>query len=94
MNSGLSDDEAAEREKKEKKVKALAKVVCICKGIPLRKVLPALEGSTTVADVNAKAGTGSGGCAGQRCGPRIKMLLQQKKKLENSKTQKNKSKNS
>lgn len=74
---------------KEKKILQLTRVVCICKGINLGKVLPALEGSETVADVNQKAGTGSGGCKGQRCGPRIKILLdkyekqvKQKKKAE------------
>lgn len=59
----------------QERAKQLARVVCICKGIPLAKVLPALEGSETVQDVNRKAGTGSGGCRGERCGPRIKILL-------------------
>ena len=53
----------------------LAKVVCICKGINLGRVLKAMEGSETVADVNRKCGSGSGGCQGERCGPRIKLLL-------------------
>ena len=62
-------------EVKEKKVKQLAMTVCICKGIPLKKVLPGLKGSVTVEDVNEKTGCGSGGCKGQRCGPRIEILL-------------------
>lgn len=66
------DDEA---EEKARRIKMMNKVVCICKGIPLSKVLPGLEGSKTVADVNCKVGTGSGGCRGERCGPRIKALL-------------------
>lgn len=53
----------------------LARVVCICKGINLGKVLPALTDSNTVEDVNRKVGTGCGGCQGERCGPRIKTLL-------------------
>lgn len=57
------------------RTKQLLRVVCICKGIPLGKVLEALPGCETVQDVNRKAGTGSGGCRGERCGPRIKMLL-------------------
>lgn len=64
-----------QKEEKEKKIRQLARVVCICKGIPLKKVLPALADSETVQDVNRKAGTGSGGCQGQRCGPRIQILL-------------------
>lgn len=60
---------------REEKAKQLNMVVCICKGIKLGTVLAAMEGCETVADVNRKAGTGSGGCQGQRCGPRIKILL-------------------
>jgi NAD(P)H-nitrite reductase large subunit len=59
----------------KEKTKQLLRVVCICKGIPLGKVLDALPGCETVQDVNRKCGTGSGGCRGERCGPRIKMLL-------------------
>lgn len=63
--------------------KQLSQIICICKGINLRKVLTGLDGSLSVADVNKKVGTGSGGCNGERCGPKIKILLnkhQQKKK--------------
>ena len=66
----------------EERIRALAKVVCICKGINLGKVLKALDGSETVADVNRKAGTGTGGCAGERCGPRIKVLLKKMKEAK------------
>lgn len=61
------------------KIKQLRKVVCICKGIPLGKVMEGLEGSETVADVNRKVGCGSGGCKGERCGPRVKLLLKKYK---------------
>ena len=64
---------------KEERARQLAKVVCICKGINLGRVLRGMEGCETVADVNKKVGTGSGGCAGQRCGPRIQILLDKKK---------------
>lgn len=57
------------------KVKQLSRVVCICKGIPLSRVLDALPGCETVQDVNQKSGCGTGGCKGERCGPRIKILL-------------------
>lgn len=71
-----------ELDPKIQRIKQLSRVVCICKGIPLSKVLKGLEGCETVADVNRKIGSGSGGCAGQRCGPRIKILLKKKKELE------------
>jgi hypothetical protein len=60
----------------EERAKQLAKVVCICKGINLGRVLKGLPGCKTVADVNRAVGTGSGGCQGQRCSPRIQLLLQ------------------
>jgi NAD(P)H-nitrite reductase large subunit len=66
----------------EERIKMFARVVCICKGINLGRVLKAMEGCETVADVNRKAGTGSGGCAGERCGPRIKMLLRKKREMD------------
>jgi NAD(P)H-nitrite reductase large subunit len=59
----------------EARARMMARVVCICKGITLGRVLKALEGAETVADVNRRAGTGSGGCNGERCGPRIRVLL-------------------
>ncbi len=72
-------------EEKAERIKRLANVVCICKGIPLGKVLPAIKACNTVAEVNRMAGTGSGGCKGQRCGPRIKLLLRKKHELQDSK---------
>jgi NAD(P)H-nitrite reductase large subunit len=65
----------------EKKIKQLNMVVCICKGIKLARVLKGLPGSETVAEVNAKTGCGTGGCQGQRCGPRIEILLEKHKTL-------------
>ena len=60
-------------------IKQLSQVVCICKGINLGKVLKGLPGSETVDDVNKKVGTGTGGCCGERCGPKIKALLAKRK---------------
>ena len=60
---------------KEKKVKQLSRVVCICKGIALSRIIDALKTSETVSEVNKKTGCGSGGCRGERCGPRISALL-------------------
>jgi NAD(P)H-nitrite reductase large subunit len=68
-------DEAAAKAAREERIKAMARVVCICKGITLGQVLRGIEGCDTVQDVNRKVGTGSGGCRGERCGPRIKMIL-------------------
>lgn len=56
----------------------MARIVCICKGIPLSRFLGALKECETVACVNSKVGSGTGGCNGQRCGPRIKKLLEKK----------------
>ena len=69
-------------EKKKARALLMARVVCICKGINLGKVAPALKDSETVADVNRKTGCGNGGCKGQRCGPRIETLLRKQKEME------------
>lgn len=66
----------------EQRIRQMAKVVCICKGINLGRVMKGLEGSETVADVNRKVGTGTGGCQGERCGPRIKLLLKKYKETK------------
>ena len=52
------------------------KVVCICKGIKKSvfwKVLDA--GVRTKEEINHLTGSGSGGCQGRRCGPRILEML-------------------
>ena len=52
------------------------KVVCICKGIKKSvfwKVLDA--GVQSKEDINRLTGSGSGGCQGRRCGPRITEML-------------------
>lgn len=64
-----------EKEKKERIAKQMVRVVCICKGINLGRVLKGMKDCTTVSEVNEKVGTGSGGCEGERCGPRIRALL-------------------
>lgn len=52
------------------------KVVCICKGIPKKVFWKALDqGMQTREDVNCFTGSGSGACAGRRCGPRIIEML-------------------
>ena len=83
----ISDDAPASNapsrpKTKEELVKQLIQVVCICKGINLGRVLKGLEGCETVQDVNRKTGCGSGGCKGERCGPRIKILLNKKREAE------------
>jgi NAD(P)H-nitrite reductase large subunit len=60
---------------KEERIRMMAKVVCICKGITLGRIMKGIDGCDTVADVNRKVGTGSGGCAGERCGPRLVTIL-------------------
>ncbi len=52
------------------------KVVCICKGIRKRTLWQAMEkGSQTREEINRETGSGSGGCRGRRCGPRITAML-------------------
>jgi bacterioferritin-associated ferredoxin len=52
------------------------KVVCICKGIKKRVFWKALdEGAQSKDEVNRQTGSGSGGCQGRRCGPRILEML-------------------
>ena len=74
-----------DEEKKKKRAIKLSRVVCICKGIPLKKVLPAIKKCNTIAEVNAMAKTGKGGCQGRRCGPRIRNLLKKKAELATKK---------
>lgn len=72
------EEERLEAEKKEKLIKQLNQIICICNGIKLAAVLKGLPGSKTVEDVNAKVGTGCGDCKGERCGPRIRALLKKR----------------
>lgn len=75
---GTPPSEATAAEKNEQRIRMLARIVCICKGINLARVLRGLDGCVTVDDVNRKTGCGTGGCRGERCGPRIKQLLRKK----------------
>lgn len=72
----------------ESKIKQMQKIVCICKGIPLKRVLPALKESETVEEVHKKSGTGQGGCNATRCGPRIELLLEKMDRLKKEKKKK------
>lgn len=57
--------------------------VCLCKGIPRSTIKKAiLEGADTLEKVQKKTGTGSGGCGGKRCTPKILELLEQYKNGE------------
>ena len=52
------------------------KVVCICKGIKKSVFWKVLDtGVRTKEEVNHLTGSGSGGCHGRRCGPRILEML-------------------
>jgi bacterioferritin-associated ferredoxin len=52
------------------------KVVCICKGIKKSVFWKVLDsGVQTKEEVNRLTGSGSGGCQGRRCGPRITEML-------------------
>lgn len=75
LESTADEQPQTAEELKKERIKQLSRVVCICKGISLGRVLDGLANAETVQDVNQKVGTGSGGCQGERCGPRIKLLL-------------------
>ena len=52
------------------------KVVCICKGIKKSVFWKVLDtGVRSKEEVNRLTGSGSGGCQGRRCGPRILEML-------------------
>jgi bacterioferritin-associated ferredoxin len=52
------------------------KVICICKGIKKSVFWKVLDtGVRTKEEVNCLTGSGSGGCQGRRCGPRILEML-------------------
>ena len=72
------------QQKDSKLIAQLNRVVCICKGIRLGHVLRNMQHCTTVEEVNKKAGTGCGGCKGERCGPRIEKLLKKQKEKNQS----------
>lgn len=68
-----------EIEKKNRIIKQLMQTVCICNGVPLKNILPHITPVCDIESVNQKAGTGSGGCKGERCGPKIRALIAKKK---------------
>lgn len=57
-------------------IKSRIKIVCICKGIKQGTICHAIEsGCNSLEKVNAKTGSGSGGCKGRRCAPVIINLI-------------------
>lgn len=74
---GFSEDDAASTySPQSRSMLEGMKVVCICKGITKRVFWKALdEGLHTKEDINRCTGSGSGGCQGRRCGPRIAEML-------------------
>jgi len=61
--------------------------ICICRGIPRKRFIDLIKkGASTLGEINRLAGSGSGDCQGERCGPRIKRLLvaYPAKKIKNS----------
>lgn len=50
--------------------------ICICKGIPRKRFMEAIKnGACSLQEVNRIVGSGSGDCKGERCGPKIEILL-------------------
>lgn len=65
-------------------IKSRIKIVCICKGIKKGTICQAIEnGCDSLAKVNAKTGSGSGGCQGRRCAPVITDLIKNITDLDN-----------
>ncbi|RME35566.1 MAG: (2Fe-2S)-binding protein [Deltaproteobacteria bacterium] len=55
------------------------KPVCLCKNIKKRVFLKYIaEGKTTLEELRAATGAGSGPCGGKRCTPKILALLEEK----------------
>lgn len=61
-------------------IKVRRRVVCICRAIPMGRILDAIQekGCKTVAEINSATGCGRGDCGGQRCGPVIRDILAQR----------------
>ena len=54
------------------------KTICLCKNIKKGTILKAVHGGCHTMDaVNKKLGTGSGDCKGERCGPKIKEMIEE-----------------
>lgn len=54
------------------------KSICLCKNIKKGTILRAIHGGCrTVAEVNRKMGTGRGDCKGERCGPKIREMIEE-----------------
>ncbi|SHE40832.1 (2Fe-2S)-binding protein [Clostridium fallax] len=50
--------------------------VCLCKAIPRSKIKDSIrKGATTVEAVRKVTGSGTGGCCGRRCTPKIQDLI-------------------
>jgi len=63
------------------------KTICLCKNIKKGTILKAIQGGChTVDSVNRKTGAGSGDCKGERCGPRIKEMIESFLKQGDSKS--------
>ncbi|GAA0123435.1 MAG: (2Fe-2S)-binding protein [Clostridium argentinense] len=72
----------SDEEKKQMVLDKMTKV-CICKAIPRSKIKETIKsGAKTVEEVNKIVGSGSGGCKGRRCGPKIEELIEMYKNGE------------
>lgn len=53
------------------------KTICLCKNIKKGTIIKAIQsGCTTVEMVNAKLGSGSGDCQGERCQDKIREIVE------------------
>ncbi len=54
------------------------KTICLCKNIKKGTILNTIHGGChTIYAVNRKLVTGSGDCKGERCGPKIKEIIEE-----------------
>lgn len=63
----------------EEEILARMKPGCICKGIPLPRIIEAIEhGAASFEEVVKATGIGGGSCGSKRCGKKVAALLQEK----------------
>lgn len=63
----------------EEEILARMRPGCICKGIPLRRIIEALEqGAVSYEQVAQATGIGNGSCGSKRCTKKVAALLHEK----------------
>jgi bacterioferritin-associated ferredoxin len=64
----------------EEEILAQLKPGCICKGIPLRRIIEAIElGAASFEEIAKATGIGGGSCCSKRCGQKVTALLKERR---------------